>query len=744
MPWHIEEGYESCSGYAVVKDSDGSVAGCHETEEAAKKQLAALYASEPEARAAKYDHIDFTPPSGVKAEARKGLEWRREFGRGGTGVGIARARDLSNGVKISAETARRMKAFFDRHQSDRNAEGWSPGEKGFPSNGRIAHALWGGDAGYAWSRKLVRQMNAADAARSIREFLEERGFCPTGSGGGIDNSCSSKDGGGGGDSGGGGDFGGNPAFKGSNLKESDFSKPSVSTPGNVVGVKNIESFVGEKSLHEPPKDRLAVSKDGGSSRIDNERYVGRQEAYFKAEGLADRLTAGGWKPHSKAGNGDYVFQKGSDYIRLGEDSGDAVVVVQAKSPPPREKLPKSLGQKKGRDYEMQAEARGFCPTGTGGGVDNSCSSKGGSVGSGGSDEFGSYPKGYEAGPSLTGKGAISGYHGTGGPGPKGATHEVKVDQDGKGGWKYTSHQLEADGLHAVYDTIKNEGGFKDRDSALAAATSGLPPVNPGAYKASVDGSWKPDFSKKAPNPFSRKPGKPGRPGRLPKPKKRDHEMQIETRSLCLDDFSEDDAFPLLKIERRCCEQGEDGPEETWLVGYAARFGATSLKMDDFYERIDPGAFSIVTERRGRKSPLETRALFNHDPNHLLGRYPGTLRMKVDEHGLRYEIKMPESQRGLVESIERGDIRGSSFSFIISPGGEEWSVEEGRSIRTVKSIASLIDVGPVTFPAYPDASVAVARRSYDEFIRGRAARSAEIEAIRQRKAEIEKFLRERGR
>ena len=217
---------------------------------------------------------------------------------------------------------------------------------------------------------------------------------------------------------------------------------------------------------------------------------------------------------------------------------------------------------------------------------------------------------------------------------------------------------------------------------------------------------------------------------------------IESRSLCLDDFSEDDAFPLLKIERRSEQDGDK--EEAWLVGYAARFGVNSLKMDDFYERIDPAAFGIVTERRGRKSPIETRALFNHDPNYLLGRFPNTLRMNVDEHGLRYEIKMPESRRDLVESIERGDIRGSSFSFIIAPGGEEWSVEEGRSVRTVKSIASLIDVGPVTFPAYPDASVAVARRSYDQFMMARSSRSEFADYVRKQSSEIEKFLKERGR
>lgn len=111
---------------------------------------------------AKYSHIDFVPPKGAQEEAKRGLEWRREFGRGGTAVGIARARDLANGTRLSPSTMRRMKAFFDRHEVDKNGKGFSPGEEGFPSNGRIAWALWGGDPGYAWARKVVAQMNSAD------------------------------------------------------------------------------------------------------------------------------------------------------------------------------------------------------------------------------------------------------------------------------------------------------------------------------------------------------------------------------------------------------------------------------------------------------------------------------------------------------------------------------------------------------------------------------------------------------
>jgi len=87
------------------------------------------------------DDIDFTPPAGVREEAQRGLDWRDEFNRGGTAVGVARARDLSNGKSISPDTARRMKAYFDRHEIDKQGKGYRPGEDGFPSAGRIAWAL---------------------------------------------------------------------------------------------------------------------------------------------------------------------------------------------------------------------------------------------------------------------------------------------------------------------------------------------------------------------------------------------------------------------------------------------------------------------------------------------------------------------------------------------------------------------------------------------------------------------------
>lgn len=103
--------------------------------------------------------IDLKPTAGMVSEAKKGLEWRKEYNRGGTGVGVARARDISNGKNLSEDTVKRMHSFFSRHEVDKQGKGFSPGEPGFPSAGRIAWALWGGDAGQTWAAKKVEQIN---------------------------------------------------------------------------------------------------------------------------------------------------------------------------------------------------------------------------------------------------------------------------------------------------------------------------------------------------------------------------------------------------------------------------------------------------------------------------------------------------------------------------------------------------------------------------------------------------------
>jgi hypothetical protein len=114
--------------------------------------MAALYASEPESRA------PGVPTGEMREEARRGLEWRQEYGRGGTEIGVARARDIVNGRTLSPSTIRRMRSYFARHEVDKDGEGFSPGEPGYPSAGRIAWALWGGDPGKAWVEDQIRDM----------------------------------------------------------------------------------------------------------------------------------------------------------------------------------------------------------------------------------------------------------------------------------------------------------------------------------------------------------------------------------------------------------------------------------------------------------------------------------------------------------------------------------------------------------------------------------------------------------
>ncbi len=337
---------------------------------------------------AKYDHIDFSPPAGVRDEAAKGLAWRDEFNRGGTAVGVARARDLSNGTNISPDTAKRMASYFARHEVDKQGQGWSPGEDGFPSAGRIAWALWGGDPGQAWASKLTKQIDAAD----------------------------------------------------------------------------------------------------------------------------------------------------------------------------------------------------------------------------------------------------------------------------------------------------------NNDRSMA--------------------------------------------------------MNIERRSLILDEIESD--TPLLAVETRS-EEGSDESRE-WIVGYAAKFGVLSLDLGDFVERLDPGAFSLVSERRGRKKPLQTRALWNHDANFPLARYPDTLKLSVDDVGLRYEFPVPDTTYGrdIAANIRAGIVKGSSFAFQVAPGGDDWSMEEGRSVRTIKRVDSLIDVSPTTFPAYPDSDVAVAKRSYDAFRQSLSAIRESRTVAACKANELREYLKQHGR
>ncbi len=102
--------------------------------------------------------IDTKPTDSMATEAERGLNWRREHNRGGTAVGVARANQLVNKENLSISTVKRMFSFFSRHEVDKQGQGFDQGEDGYPSAGRIAWALWGGDAGFAWSRRKVEQI----------------------------------------------------------------------------------------------------------------------------------------------------------------------------------------------------------------------------------------------------------------------------------------------------------------------------------------------------------------------------------------------------------------------------------------------------------------------------------------------------------------------------------------------------------------------------------------------------------
>jgi hypothetical protein len=114
-------------------------------------------------RAEERGELDLRPPATVAAAARRGLELRAEYGRGGTAVGVARARDLSNRRTLTVETAKRMVAYFERHEVDLEAPAAKRGHPDYPSAGYIAWLLWGGDAGRTWARKIVRQQARIEA-----------------------------------------------------------------------------------------------------------------------------------------------------------------------------------------------------------------------------------------------------------------------------------------------------------------------------------------------------------------------------------------------------------------------------------------------------------------------------------------------------------------------------------------------------------------------------------------------------
>ena len=109
----------------------------------------------------------YTPTDGMAAAARRALKWKAEGKRGGTTVGLARANQLAKKEQLSRDTVMRMHSFFSRHAVDKKAKGFNSGEEGFPSPGRVAWDLWGGDAGASWSKQKRDQIMSEKMNKSI-------------------------------------------------------------------------------------------------------------------------------------------------------------------------------------------------------------------------------------------------------------------------------------------------------------------------------------------------------------------------------------------------------------------------------------------------------------------------------------------------------------------------------------------------------------------------------------------------
>jgi len=187
------------------------------------------------------------------------------------------------------------------------------------------------------------------------------------------------------------------------------------------------------------------------------------------------------------------------------------------------------------------------------------------------------------------------------------------------------------------------------------------------------------------------------------------------------------ASPSARIEVR-----EEGDKKI-ITGYAAVFfreGAEGTEynlFDDYFERIGRTAFD-----RALNEQHDVRGLFNHNSDMLLGRSKSsTLRLSIDETGLRYEIDIADTQAGrdVATSISRGDITGSSFAFV--PRKVTWQEDESRVIRTIDDL-DLYDVGPVTYPAY-EATSAAMRSAVDK--------QSVIDEFRSRKQDAETSARD---
>jgi len=164
-----------------------------------------------------------------------------------------------------------------------------------------------------------------------------------------------------------------------------------------------------------------------------------------------------------------------------------------------------------------------------------------------------------------------------------------------------------------------------------------------------------------------------------------------------------------RLLERCTTLGEVETRakgsSIYVEGYASVFESRSGNLGGFVEKVRNTAFNKTIKE------ADVRALWNHDPQYLLGRTSAkTLDISLDDKGLYYRALLPNTTYGkdLAELLERRDVRESSFTFFKIQ--DEWDLtDEGYPQRSLVEVG-LIDVAPVTFPAYEDATSGVARRA----------------------------------
>ena len=146
---------------------------------------------------------------------------------------------------------------------------------------------------------------------------------------------------------------------------------------------------------------------------------------------------------------------------------------------------------------------------------------------------------------------------------------------------------------------------------------------------------------------------------------------------------------------------EDGTESRTVEGYGAVFGQWSHNLGWFKEKMERSSFDNV-------DMSNVIATFNHNFDNVLARADSnTLSLSVDERGLKYSFEAPKTTAGndLLENIRNGNVKGSSFMFTVAKNGSTWTDGEDVDERVITQVDKLIELGPVTNPAYPDTTVA---------------------------------------